>query len=158
MLVLIAFLSIANRNHAEKLVIKSNSLQNEVKELRSQAISTSSELMKFSRQTTVERIVRERGLDLEENLEPSPEDLEGESGTDQSCYDDLQDIASGPGVDIGARIPRPGQRYGESDQEDTEYRSHRINGNFLPRGIIGDQPTYAPRPLSIAYGSFLINS
>ena len=70
LLVLIAFLSIANRNHAEKLVIKSNTLQNEVKELRSQAISTSSELMKFSRQTTVERIVRERGLELEENLEP----------------------------------------------------------------------------------------
>ena len=70
LLVLIAFLSIANRNHAEKLVIRSNTLQNEVKELRSQAISTSSELMKFSRQTTVERIVRERGLDLEENLEP----------------------------------------------------------------------------------------
>jgi len=69
-LVLIAFISIANRNHAEKLVIKENNLQNEVKELRSQAISTSSELMKFSRQTTVERIVRERGLELEENLEP----------------------------------------------------------------------------------------
>ncbi len=70
LLVLIAFISIANRNHAEKLVIKENRLQNEVKELRSQAISTSSELMKFSRQTTVERIVREKGLELEENLEP----------------------------------------------------------------------------------------
>ena len=70
LLVLIAFLNIANRNHAEKLVIKTNSLQNEVKELRSQAISTSSELMKFSRQTTVERIVREKELELEENLEP----------------------------------------------------------------------------------------
>ncbi len=70
LLVLIAFLSIANRNHAEKLVIKSNTLQNEVKELRSQAISTSSELMKFSRQTTVERIVSERGLELKENVEP----------------------------------------------------------------------------------------
>lgn len=70
LLVLIAFVSIANRNHAEKLVIKANRLQNEVKELRSQAISTSSELMKFSRQTTVERIVHERGLDLNENLEP----------------------------------------------------------------------------------------
>lgn len=70
LLVLIAFLSIANRNHAEKLVIKSNALQNEVKELRSQAISTSSELMKFSRQSTVERIVRERGLELKENTEP----------------------------------------------------------------------------------------
>ena len=70
LLVLISFISIANRNHAEKLVIKSSRMQNEVKELRSQAISTSSELMKFSRQTTVERIVKERGLDLEENLEP----------------------------------------------------------------------------------------
>ncbi len=70
LLVLLAFIMIANRNHAEKLVIKSNRLQNEVKEMRSQAISTSSELMKFSRQTTVERIVQERGLDLEENLEP----------------------------------------------------------------------------------------
>ena len=70
LMVLIAFISIANRNHAEKLVIKASRLQNEVKELRSQAISTSSELMKFSRQTTVERIVTERGLDLEENLEP----------------------------------------------------------------------------------------
>ena len=70
LLVLISFISIANRNHAEKLVIKSSRLQNEVKELRSQAISTSSELMKFSRQTTVERIVREKGLELEENLEP----------------------------------------------------------------------------------------
>jgi hypothetical protein len=70
LLVLISFISIANRNHAEKLVIKSSHLQNEVKELRSQAISTSSELMKFSRQTTVNRIVHERGLELEENLEP----------------------------------------------------------------------------------------
>ena len=70
LLVLISFISIANRNHAEKLVIKSSRLQNEVKELRSQSISTTSELMKFSRQTTVERIVRERGLELEENLEP----------------------------------------------------------------------------------------
>ena len=70
LLVLIAFISIANRNHAEKLVIKANELQNEVKELRSQAISTSSELMKFSRQSMVERVVMEKGLELEENLEP----------------------------------------------------------------------------------------
>ena len=79
LLVLIAFISIANRNHAEKLVIKENYLQNEVKELRSQAISTSSELMKFSRQTTVERIVREKGLELKENLEP-PKKLNIEEG------------------------------------------------------------------------------
>jgi hypothetical protein len=70
LLVLIAFISIANRNHAEKLVIKADKLQNEVKEMRSQAITTSAELMKVSRQTTVERNVKEKGLDLEKNLVP----------------------------------------------------------------------------------------
>jgi hypothetical protein len=34
LLVLIAFLSIANRNHAEKTVIRLNRLQNDVKEMR----------------------------------------------------------------------------------------------------------------------------
>jgi len=70
LLVLIAFISIANRNHTEKLVIRHNQLQTEVKELRSRAIFTSSELMKVSRQSAVERAVREQGLDLKENLEP----------------------------------------------------------------------------------------
>ena len=70
LLVIIAFLSIANRNHAEKLVIRSNQLQTEVKELRSQAIFTSSELMKISRQSAVERAVRAHELGLKENVEP----------------------------------------------------------------------------------------
>ena len=70
LLVLIAFISIANRNHTEKLVIRHNKLQTEVKELRSRAIFTSSELMKVSRQSAVERAVREQGLELKENLEP----------------------------------------------------------------------------------------
>lgn len=69
-LALISLLVIANRNHAEKMVIHSNALQDEVKELRSQAITTSSELIMISRQSRVELLVKERKLGLEENREP----------------------------------------------------------------------------------------
>ncbi len=70
LLVLIAFLSIANRNHAEKTVIHLNRLQSDVKELRARSISTSSELVRISRQSEVKRLVNTYELGLEENLEP----------------------------------------------------------------------------------------
>ena len=70
LLVLIAFLSIANRNHAEKTVIQLNSLQSDVKELRARSISTSSELVKISRQSEVTRLVNRYELGLQESLEP----------------------------------------------------------------------------------------
>jgi len=70
LLVLIAFLSIANRNHAEKTVIRLNQLQSQVKELRALSISTSSELVKKSRQSEVTLMVHRFELGLEENKEP----------------------------------------------------------------------------------------
>ena len=70
LLVLIAFISIANRNHAEKKVIELNHLQRDVKELRARWISTSSELVKISRQSEVQQLVNTYGLGLEENLDP----------------------------------------------------------------------------------------
>jgi len=70
LLVIISILIIANRNHAEKLVIQSNEMQTEVKELRSQAITTSSELVMSSRQSRVEQLVKERNMELLENKEP----------------------------------------------------------------------------------------
>jgi hypothetical protein len=70
LLVLIAFLSIANRNHAEKKVIRLNQLQGDVKELRAKSITISSDLVRISRQSEVARLVEQYGLDLEENLEP----------------------------------------------------------------------------------------
>ena len=70
LLVAIAFFSIANRNHAEKTVIRLSRLQKNVKELRSQSITISSELVRLSRQSEVARLVRRNGLGLEENLEP----------------------------------------------------------------------------------------
>jgi hypothetical protein len=70
LLVLIAFFSIANRNHAEKTVIRLNRLQSDVKEMRSKSISTSSELVKKSRQSAVKILVDGYELGLEENLDP----------------------------------------------------------------------------------------
>ncbi len=70
LLVLIAFFSITNRNHAEKTVIQLNQLQSDVKELRAKSISTSSELVRISRQSEVKQLVNRYELGLEENLEP----------------------------------------------------------------------------------------
>jgi hypothetical protein len=70
LLVLIAFFSIANRNHAEKTMIHLSQLQSDVKELRARSISTSSELVRISRQSEVKRLVNRYELGLEENLEP----------------------------------------------------------------------------------------
>lgn len=68
--VLLAIIYIGNRYHAEKVVRETVSLQNEVKELRSEAITTSAELMSKSRQSVVARMVRENELGLEELVEP----------------------------------------------------------------------------------------
>jgi hypothetical protein len=70
LLVLVAFLLIANRNHAEKTVIHLNHLQNDVKEMRAKSISISSDLVRISRQSEVVRLVDRYELILEENLEP----------------------------------------------------------------------------------------
>lgn len=78
LLVMIAFLSIANRNHAEKTVIHLNRLQSDVKELRARSISTSSELVRISRQSEVNHLVNRYELGLEENLEPPKKLIENE--------------------------------------------------------------------------------
>lgn len=70
LLVCIAFVSIANRNHAEKTVIRLNQLQRDVKELRAKSITISSDLVRISRQSEVARLVLRYELGLEENLEP----------------------------------------------------------------------------------------
>jgi len=70
LLVFIAFSSIANRNHAEKTVIRLNNLQNDVKEMRAKSITISSDLVRISRQSEVVRLVNRYDLGLEENLEP----------------------------------------------------------------------------------------
>jgi hypothetical protein len=69
-LTLLAFIYIGNRYHAEKIVRENSKLQDQVKELRAKAISTSAELMHLSKQSEVVRLIRQKGLGLEESVTP----------------------------------------------------------------------------------------
>ena len=61
---------IGNRFHAEKVTRELAKIQREVGDLRSESISTSAELMRLSRQSEVYRLIKERGLTLEELKTP----------------------------------------------------------------------------------------
>ncbi|MGE5418793.1 MAG: FtsL-like putative cell division protein [Chloroflexota bacterium] len=84
--VLLAFY-IGNRFHAEKITRQTSKLTREVKDLRAEALSTSADLMYVSRQSEVYKLVREKGLNLEELKTPpyrllvSTKDTEWQSGT-----------------------------------------------------------------------------
>ena len=69
-MVFLAFVYIANRYHAEKVVRASVELTQEISDLRSEAITTSSELMFISKQSEVARLVEKRGLGLKESIIP----------------------------------------------------------------------------------------
>ena len=69
-LTLLAFIYIGNRYHAERLVRQNTRLQDEVKELRAKAISTSAELMHLSKQSEVKRLINAKDLGLKESLVP----------------------------------------------------------------------------------------
>ena len=69
-MVLLAFVYIANRYHAEKVVRANVELTKEISDLRAEAITTSSELMFISKQSEVAKLVENRGLGLKESVEP----------------------------------------------------------------------------------------
>jgi cell division protein FtsL len=66
LLTLLAAIYIGNRFHAEKVTREMTRLQREVKELRAESLSTSADLMYLSRQSEVFKLVKEKGLDLDE--------------------------------------------------------------------------------------------
>lgn len=70
MLTILGAFYIANRFHAERLTRETTKLQREVRDLRSESLSTSASLMYSSKQSEVFRLVRERDLNLEELREP----------------------------------------------------------------------------------------
>lgn len=69
-LVLLAILYIGNRFRTERIISESDKLRKEVINLRSESITTAAELMNISRQTEVARMVKDRGIDLEESVKP----------------------------------------------------------------------------------------
>jgi len=72
-IILITFLGavyIGNRFHAERITRETAKLQLEVKELRSESLSVSADLMYISRQSEVVKLVKSKGLSLEELKTP----------------------------------------------------------------------------------------
>jgi hypothetical protein len=69
-LTILAVIYIGNRYHAEKVIRKTLTLQNELKELRSEEITKASALMYLSKQSEVARMVEEHGLELKESTKP----------------------------------------------------------------------------------------
>jgi hypothetical protein len=69
-LALLGAFYIGNRFHAESLTRASSRLNREVREFRAEALAVSAELMYVSKQSEVIRLVKDRGLGLEELTEP----------------------------------------------------------------------------------------
>jgi hypothetical protein len=67
---LIALVYISNGFMAEENVRELNRVNSELKELRSEYITIKSELMYKSKQSELAKIIREKGLGLEESFEP----------------------------------------------------------------------------------------
>ena len=69
-LTLLLVIYIGNRFHAEKITRETTKIQKEVKDLRAEALSTSADLMYISKQSEVYRLVKEKGINLEELKTP----------------------------------------------------------------------------------------
>jgi hypothetical protein len=61
---------IGNSYHAQEVAREISRLQREVKDLRAESITTAAELMYVSRQSVVQRMVKNSKLDLKESVEP----------------------------------------------------------------------------------------
>ena len=70
LITLLTAIYIGNRFHAEKITRELTKTQREVRDLRSESLSTSADLMNLSRQSEVYNLIKERGLTLEELKTP----------------------------------------------------------------------------------------
>jgi len=69
-LTFIAILLIGNRYGAEKVIRKTQSIENELKELKAEQISVTSELMQLSQQSEVINLINQKKLGLIESIDP----------------------------------------------------------------------------------------
>jgi len=69
-LVLIAIIYIANRFHAEKLIYQAARLETEIRELKAQSVTITSELMAFRSRDEVKKMITEYNLKIQEVLVP----------------------------------------------------------------------------------------
>ena len=69
-LALLAAFYIANRYDAERITRETTRLQDEIKDLRTESLSISADLMSIRRQSKIYSMIKEKGLDIEELKEP----------------------------------------------------------------------------------------
>lgn len=69
-LAILGILYIGNRYSAESMLRNTKKLQDEIKELNSESISTVSDLMNYSKQSTVIQEINKRQMGLEESTIP----------------------------------------------------------------------------------------
>jgi hypothetical protein len=70
LLTILGAVYISNRFHAERITRETTKLLREVRDLRSESLSISANLMSASKQSEVFRLVKEHNLGLEELREP----------------------------------------------------------------------------------------
>ncbi len=69
-LVFLAIIYIANRYHAERMVRQIITAREELKDLRAEQITTASVLMNYSKPSTIEDMVEQRGLGIKQPIKP----------------------------------------------------------------------------------------
>ncbi len=69
-LTVLAVIYIGNRYHAERMVRRINEIEQEVKNLRAEQITTAAELMNLSRPSEVAAIIEQKNLGLKQSVEP----------------------------------------------------------------------------------------
>lgn len=69
-LTFLGIIYIGNRYHAEKITRKTTNLEQEMRDLRSEYITTAAELMNKSKQSQIKGMSDKYGLELEESFEP----------------------------------------------------------------------------------------
>jgi hypothetical protein len=70
LLIAMAFVYISNQYQAEKYALEMNFLTNEIRDLREKSISFASELMFLSKPSEITRLVKDKGIGLEEAHKP----------------------------------------------------------------------------------------
>lgn len=69
-LVMLAIIYIGNRYHAERMVRQIVTASDELKDLRAEQITTASQLMNYSKPSTIEDMVEEKGLGIKQPIKP----------------------------------------------------------------------------------------
>ena len=70
MLAILAFMYVDNRFYCETQLAKVIELKKQIQDVKYESLTISAELMEISRQSNIEKMIKERGIDLSESDTP----------------------------------------------------------------------------------------